>query len=321
MAESLSLPLIDLSSSDRISTATCIRQVLFLCFHHPIPIPVPACMDYGFFYLINHGVDDQLLENVFDESTKFFSLPLEEKMKLALKGNLGFAPLHAENLDPSSTTSKGDSKETFHIGPLQGNEGHLNQWPSEDLLPSWRFVMDKYYKQVLSTGKKLSSLIALALNLNDDFFEKAGGALNPPFGVLRLLHYPGEMGVSDEVVYGASAHSDYGMITLLATDSVCREKLKQPQIWEDVNHVKGAFIVNLGDMMERWSNCLFRSTLHRVMPIGKERYSIAFFLEPNKDYVVECLPSCYSESCPPRFPPIRSGDYIKDRITATYSAS
>ncbi|KAJ9538333.1 hypothetical protein OSB04_031066 [Centaurea solstitialis] len=322
MAESLSLPLIDLSSSDRISTATCIRQ---------------ACMDYGFFYLINHGLDDQLLENVFDESKKFFSLPLEEKMKLALKGDLGFSPLYAENLDPS-TTRKGDSKESFHIGRLEDNEGHINQWPSEDLLPSWRFVMEKYYKQVLSTGKKLSSLIALALNLDEDFFEKEGGGLNRPLGVLRLLHYPGDMGVSDEIVYGASAHSDYGMITLLATDGVpglqasnisfgstlhlvCREKLKQPRIWEDVNHVKGAFIVNLGDMMERWSNCLFRSTLHRVMPTGKERYSIALFLDPNEDYIVECLPSCYSESCPPRFPPIRSGDYIRDRIAAAYSAS
>ncbi|XP_024994093.1 2-oxoglutarate-Fe(II) type oxidoreductase hxnY-like [Cynara cardunculus var. scolymus] len=308
MAASLSLPLIDLSSTDRISTANSIRQ---------------ASMDYGFFYLINHGVDEQLLQNVFDESRKFFSLPLEEKMKLARKGDLGFAPMRAENLD-SSTTSKGDSKETFHIGPSEDDERHINQWPSEDVLPSWRFVMEKYYKQVLSTGKQLSSLIALALNLDENFFEKAGGALNGESAVLRLLHYPGEMGVSDEVVYGASAHSDYGMITLLATDGVpglqvCREKLKQPRIWEDVNHVKGAFIVNLGDMMERWSNCLFRSTLHRVMPTGKERYSIALFLDPNEDYIVECLPSCCSESSPPRFPPIRCGDYLRDRIDAAYS--
>ncbi|KVH95529.1 Isopenicillin N synthase [Cynara cardunculus var. scolymus] len=325
MAASLSLPLIDLSSTDRISTANSIRQVLFLSlteyairdlsFYSRTTLQlegVIASMDYGFFYLINHGVDEQLLQNVFDESRKFFSLPLEEKMKLARKGDLGFAPMRAENLD-SSTTSKGDSKETFHIGPSEDDERHINQWPSEDVLPSWRFVMEKYYKQVLSTGKQLSSLIALALNLDENFFEKAGGALNGESAVLRLLHYPGEMGVSDEVVYGASAHSDYGMITLLATDGVpglqatfinisfvCREKLKQPRIWEDVNHVKG-------------------STLHRVMPTGKERYSIALFLDPNEDYIVECLPSCCSESSPPRFPPIRCGDYLRDRIDAAYS--
>ncbi|KAK9071790.1 hypothetical protein SSX86_008219 [Deinandra increscens subsp. villosa] len=308
MAESLELPVIDLSSSDRISTANSIRQ---------------ACTDYGFFYLINHGVEEQLLQSVFDESRKFFSLPLEEKMKLDRKEDVGFSPIYAENLD-SSTTSKGDLKETFHIGPLKDHEGHINQWPSKEILPFWRFVMEEYYQKVLAVGKHLSSLIAMALNLEDDFFEKVG-ALDKPFGFLRLLHYPGEMGASDEIVYGASAHSDYGMITLLATDAVpglqvCREKLRQPRIWEDVSHVKGAFIINLGDMMERWTNGLFRSTLHRVMPTGKERYSMAFFLDPNPDCLVECLKSCCSDLSPPRFPPIRSGDYLRSRINAAYSS-
>ncbi|PWA58898.1 2-oxoglutarate (2OG) and Fe(II)-dependent oxygenase superfamily protein [Artemisia annua] len=268
----MKLPVIDLSSSDRISTAHSIRQ---------------ACTDYGFFYLINHGVDEQ---TVFEQSRLFFSLPLEDKMKFSrdVAADFGFSPLYAENLDSSSSSSKakGDSKESFRIGPLQNQR---NQWPSQDLLPSWRSVMETYYASLLSIGKKLSSLIALALNLDDHFFHSVG-ALDNPHTILRLLHYPGEMGDSDEdgVVYGASAHSDYGMITLLATDGVpglqvCREKLKHPRTWENVNHVKGAFIVNLGDLMERWTNCLFRSTLHRVMPTGKERYSMAFFLDPNPD--------------------------------------
>ncbi|MFS8033348.1 putative oxidoreductase [Helianthus anomalus] len=143
-----------------------------------------------------------------------------------------------------------------------------------------------------SVGKRLTSLIAMALNLEDAVFEKVG-ALDKPYAFLRLLHYPGEVGDSDEVVYGASAHSDYGM--------VCREEHKQPRIWEDVRHIKGAFIINLGDMMERWTNCLFRSTLHRVMPTGKERYSMALFLDPNPDCIVECLKSCCSDSSPPRY--------------------
>lgn len=311
MAESVELPIIDLSSSDRISTANYIRQ---------------ACMEYGFFYLVNHGVEEQVLKNVFEESRKLFSLPLEEKTKLARKDDAGFAPIYAENLD-SSTISKGDLKETFHIGPIEGDESRLNQWPSKEMLPCWRLVMEKYYKKVLSTGERLSSLIAMALNLEEDFFKKIG-ALDKPYGFLRLLHYPdaGEMDDEEQVVYGASAHSDYGMITLLATDGVpglqvCREKFKQPWTWENVSHVKGALIVNLGDMMERWTNCLFRSTLHRVMPTGKERYSIAFFLDPNPDCMVECLKSCCSESSPPRFPPVRSGDYLRDRIAAAYSTS
>ncbi|XP_044485409.1 2-oxoglutarate-Fe(II) type oxidoreductase hxnY [Mangifera indica] len=306
--EALKLPIIDLSSADRFSAAQSIRQ---------------ACVEYGFFYLVNHGVDEELLGTMFDQSRKFFSLPLAHKMTLARKEHRGYTPLYAENLDPSSS-SKGDSKESFYIGPLEGTLSSLNQWPSEEVLPSWRSTMDLFYKKVLDIGCRLIHLIALALELDEDFFEKVG-ALDMPSAFLRLIHYPGKLDLSGEEIYGASAHSDYGMITLLATDGipglqVCREKFKESRAWEEVPSIKGAFIVNIGDMMERWTNCLFRSTLHRVMPTGQERYSAAFFLDPNSNCVVECLESCCSESCPPRFPPIRSGDYFKERLRLTYGS-
>uniref|UniRef100_A0A161Y177 Isopenicillin N synthase-like Fe(2+) 2OG dioxygenase domain-containing protein n=1 Tax=Daucus carota subsp. sativus TaxID=79200 RepID=A0A161Y177_DAUCS len=137
--------------------------------------------------------------------------------------------------------------------------------------------MELYYEKVRAAGRRLISLIALALNLEEDFFEKDGPV--DPF--LRLLHYPGGLlhwkhdymsahvnelmlsCVLDEKVLGSSAHSDYGMMTLLVTDGVpglqvCREKAKKPQVWEDVPHISGAFVVNIGDMMERWTNCLYR---------------------------------------------------------------
>ncbi|XP_062029645.1 2-oxoglutarate-Fe(II) type oxidoreductase hxnY-like isoform X1 [Rosa rugosa] len=316
MAEGLKLPIIDLSSPDRTSSASLIRQ---------------ACIDCGFFYLVNHGVEEELLGQVFDQSSKFFSLPLEVKSKLARKQNRGYTALFAENLDPSAS-SKGDSKESFYFGPFEDEtQNKLNQWPPEDILPSWRPTIESYYKKVLSAGKRLLSLIALALNLDEDFFEKVGD-LNNHTAVLRLLHYPGELdssgqlGSSDEEVLGASAHSDYGMITLLASNGVpglqvCREKSKQPRVWEDVLHIDGAFVVNIGDLMERWTNCLFQSTVHRVMPTGQERYSVAFFLDPNEETLVECLASCCNESLPPRFPPIRSGDYLKERFRLTYGSS
>ncbi|XVF13430.1 hypothetical protein REPUB_Repub08aG0207000 [Reevesia pubescens] len=303
MSEALQLPIIDLSSPDCLSTANSIRQ---------------ACMDHGFFYLVNHGVEQDLLNKVFEQSSKFFSLPIDEKMKLAKNNHRGYTALYDEKLDTSSST-KGDSKESFYIGPL---DDQLNQWPLEEDLPSWRSTMETYYKQVLSAGTKLLSLIALALKLDEDFFEKVG-ALNEPLAFIRILHYPGDLDSSNDEIYGASAHSDYGTVTLLVTDGVpglqvCREKSKQPQVWEDVPSMSGAFIVNIGDMMERWTNCLFRSTLHRVLPPDQERYSVAFFINPNKDCLVECLESCCSESCPPRFPPIRSLDYLEERLRLTY---
>ncbi|XP_065858869.1 2-oxoglutarate-Fe(II) type oxidoreductase hxnY-like [Euphorbia lathyris] len=302
------LPIIDLSSSC-FSTANLIRQ---------------ACVEYGFFYIVNHGVEEDLVARVFEQSKKFFSLPLDEKMKLLRKEQRGYTPLYAENLDPSSS-SKGDSKDSFTIGPLDSVEkSSLNLWPAEEVLPSWRPIMEAYYYKALSAARRLSSLIALALNLDQDYFEKIG-ALNGPDAFLRLLRYPGELGHSMEETFGAKAHSDYGMITLLVSDGVpglqvCREKFKEPQIWEDVLPIRGAFIVNIGDMMERWTNGMFRSTLHRVMPTGHERYSVAFFFGPNPDCIVQCLESCCSESCPERFPPIRSGDYLKEKFKLLYGS-
>ncbi|KAG0457302.1 hypothetical protein HPP92_022459 [Vanilla planifolia] len=111
------------------------------------------------------------------------------------------------------------------------------------------------------------------------------------------------------------------MVKSFAILKICREKDKWPRQWEDVPQIYGAFIINVGDMLERWTNCLFRSTLHRVVATGKERYSLAFFLDPSSDCLVECLESCCSEACPPKFPPILSGDYLNERLRLTYSKS
>ncbi|KAK2356268.1 2-oxoglutarate (2OG) and Fe(II)-dependent oxygenase superfamily protein [Trifolium repens] len=324
----LNLPIIDISSPDRISTANSIRQ---------------ACVEYGFFYLVNNGVDEDFMKQAFEESAKFFSLPIEHKINLNRKEYRGYTPLYAEKLDPSSL-SRGDPKESYYIGSLEdATSASLNQWPSEELVPNWRPTMESLFWKILSAGKKLLSLIALSLNLDEDFFSKK------PEAFLRLLRYSGELGSC-----AASAHSDYGMVTLLITNGVpglqvlifpnllffcssikhrglmpalcsdqgqiCKEKLKQPQVWEDVSHVEGGIIVNIGDMMERWTNCVYQSTLHRVMPTGKERYSVAFYMDPPTDCVVDCFESCCSESSPPRFPPIRSGDYFSERFKLIYGS-
>ncbi|WVZ10936.1 hypothetical protein V8G54_015466 [Vigna mungo] len=272
----MKLPVIDLSSRDSLSTAIAIRQ---------------ACIEYGFFYLVNHGVENELAK-AFDQSRSFFSLPMDDKMKLARKEFRGYTPL-----DPVLGLH-GDSKESYYIGPIADTNAKLNQWPSEGLV-------------LLEAGKKLFSLIALSLNLDQHFFEKIG-AIDKPSAFLRLLRYPGEMGDHEEI---CSAHSDTGALTLLITDGVpglqiCRDKSKEPQVWEDVSYMEGAFVVNIGDLMER-------STLHRVKRTGKERYSIAFFLDPHPDCVVECIETCCSESSPPRFSPIRSGDYMDERLAIT----
>ncbi|CDY35635.1 BnaC01g21570D, partial [Brassica napus] len=174
--------------------------------------------------------------------------------------------------------------------------------------------MESYYKSVVDVGKKLLGLVALALDLEENFFERLG-AFNDQAAVVRLLRYSGELNSSkEEEPCGASAHSDFGMLTLLATDGVpglqvCRDKDKEPNVWED------CFVVNIGDLMERWTNGLFRSTMHRVLSVGEERYSVAVFLDPDPNCVVECLESCCSQTYPPRFPPVRTSDYFHERFS------
>ncbi|XP_039164746.1 2-oxoglutarate-Fe(II) type oxidoreductase hxnY isoform X2 [Eucalyptus grandis] len=299
---------IDLSSSDIQQSASLLKQ---------------ACLDSGFFYVINHGISQDLMEEVFAQSRRFFGLPLSEKMKLLRNEQYrGYTPLFDEVLDAANQI-QGDYKEGYYIGTEvpeddpDAQKPHLgpNLWPSEELLPRWRQTMEIFHSQALNVVKVVARIIALALDLEADFFDKPE-ILSKPIPILRLLHYEG--------IYGAGAHSDFGFITLLATDDVpglqiCKNKDAKPQAWEYVQPLKGAFIVNLGDMLERWSNCIFRSTLHRVIGNGQERYSIALFLEPNHECLVECLPTCMSEENPPKFPPILCQTYLAQRYGDTHA--
>ncbi|KAI4347067.1 hypothetical protein L6164_007916 [Bauhinia variegata] len=290
-----------------------------------------ACLDSGFFYVVNHGISQQFMDEVFAQSKKFFSLPLKEKMKLLRnEKHRGYTPVFDELLDPEKQVH-GDYKEGYYIGvEVAEQEADLqkpyygpNIWPAADTLPGWRETMEKYHRETLELGKAVGRLIALALDLDANFFNKPE-ILGEPIAILRLLHYEGQISNPSQGLFGAGAHTDYGLVTLLATDDVpglqiCKDKDAKPQIWEDVAPLKGAFIVNLGDMLERWSNCIFKSTLHRVLGNGQERYSIAYFLEPSHDCLVDCLPTCKSESNPPKFPPVIYRDYLSQRYRDTHA--
>ncbi|XP_058074184.1 2-oxoglutarate-Fe(II) type oxidoreductase hxnY-like isoform X2 [Magnolia sinica] len=306
---------IDLSDSDIRKSVSLLKQ---------------ACLDCGFFYVINHGISQEFMDEVFAQSKRFFDLPTEEKMKvLRNEKHRGYTPVLDEILDPDNQVH-GDYKEGYYIGvEVPENDPQAekpfygpNVWPSADLLPGWRQTMEKYHQKALGVAKAVARVIALALDLDGDFFDKPE-MLGEPIATLRLLHYEGRASNPANGIYGAGAHSDYGLITLLATDDVlglqiCKDKDAQPQVWEYVAPLKGAFVVNLGDMLERWSNGVFRSTLHRVVVDGQERYSIAYFVEPSHECLVECLPTCKSETNPPKFPPVKCGTYLSQRYIDTH---
>ncbi|CAN7072172.1 unnamed protein product, partial [Brassica oleracea var. botrytis] len=237
----------------------------------------------------------------------------------------------------------------FTFGSSEGGLGkhYPNKWLSEDLFPLWRPTMESYYKSVVDVGKKLLGLVALALDLEENFFERLGAFINDQAAVVRLLRYSGELNSSkEEEPCGASAHSDFGMLTLLATDGVpglqvCRDKDKEPNVWEDVPGIKGVLLstsetlwrdglmgfsgthqkFNLfisGHYIDFKTSVLcafYRSTMHRVLSVGEERYSVAVFLDPDPNCVVECLESCCSQTYPPRFPPVRTSDYFHERFS------
>ncbi|CAN6456743.1 unnamed protein product [Victoria cruziana] len=316
MSRSANLNCIDLSEPDIHKSVFLLKQ---------------ACEDSGFFYVVNHGISQELMDEVLDQSKRFFDLPIKEKMKLLRnKNHKGYTPILDETLDPDNQVN-GDYKEGYYIG-VEVPEGDPraekpffgpNPWPSSDVLPCWKETMLKYHREALEVVKTISKIIALALDLDAEFFIKPD-ILGDPIATLRLLHYSGELSNPEKGIYGAGAHSDYGLITLLLTDEVlglqiCRDKDAENQVWEYVPPIKGAFIVNLGDMLERWSNCIFRSTMHRVIVNGQERYSVAFFVEPNHECVVECLPTCKSAANPPKFPPVTCSTYLSQRYKETHA--
>ncbi|XWS72085.1 hypothetical protein CRYUN_Cryun02cG0010300 [Craigia yunnanensis] len=314
----------------KISTLNCI-DLSITDIHQSVSLLKQACLDCGFFFVVNHGISQEFMDEVFAQSKNFFHLPLNEKMKVFRnEKHRGYTPLLDELLDPANQVH-GDYKEGYYIGvevpeddPDTGKPFYgPNVWPADGVLPGWRQTMEKFHHEALKVAKAVARVIALALDLEVDFFDKPE-MLGKPIATLRLLHYEGQISDPLKGIYGAGAHSDYGLITLLATDDVmglqiCKDKDAKPQIWEYVAPIKGAFIVNLGDMLERWSNCIFRSTLHRVLGNGQERYSIAYFVEPSHECVVECLPTCKSEKNPPKFPPIRCATYLSQRYKDTHA--
>ncbi|CAH8358098.1 unnamed protein product [Eruca vesicaria subsp. sativa] len=316
------------ASTIKVSALTCI-DLANSDLHQSAALLKQACLESGFFYVINHGLSEELENETFKQSKKLFALPLEQKMKvLRNKKNRGYSPVLDQTLDPENQVN-GDYKECFFIGiecPEDDPNGDKpfyspNTWPDPDVLPGWKETMEKYHQEALKVCKSISRILAMALDLDVDYFDTPE-MLGNPIAVMRLLHYEGKSDPS-KGIYACGAHSDFGMMTLLATDGVmglqiCKDKDAKPRKWEYVPSIKGAYIVNLGDLLERWSNGLFKSTLHRVLGNGQDRYSIPFFVKPSHDCMVECLPTCQSKNNPPKYPAIKCSTYLTQRYDESH---
>ena len=276
-----------------------------------------ACRDTGFFVLTGHGVAEALIARVFAAADAFFALPRAQKARLDIRAsgtNRGWAEIGTENLDDTSDAF--DRKEAFNIGldlapddprilrgePFRG----VNLWPD---LPGFREGLLEYFDAVHRLGVELHRPISLDLGLDEHYFA---AHLDQPLATLRLLRYPGGGGEG----IGAGAHTDYGSVTLLMTDGEPGLQVRpRGQDWIDVPHVAGGFVVNIGDCLMRWTNDLYVSTPHRVQVPKRARRSIAFFLDPNPDAVIQALPG----TGPAHYPPVTGADYLRARLDATYT--
>jgi isopenicillin N synthase-like dioxygenase len=285
-----------------------------------------ACRDTGFFYVSGHSVPAPLMRDVFDTAAAFFARDAAEKQKViySASGNRGYVPMKGEALDPGRPA---DLKEAFNIGlelpddDAELREGRMfrsrNLWPE---MPGFRDTMLAYFDACHRLGLALHRAFAVDLGLPPDFFDDK---LDRPMAVLRLLHYAPAPDRAEEGQLGAGEHTDYGCVTLLATDGVGGLEVRtRAGDWVKAPHVPGAFVCNIGDCLMRWTNDIYVSTPHRVVsPSGRERFSIAFFLDPNPDAEIACLPNCATPGNPARYAPIRGDAFLLSRLSPTYEKS
>jgi isopenicillin N synthase-like dioxygenase len=284
-----------------------------------------ACRDVGFFYIRNHGVPDALVSGIFACSKAFFASPHAAKDEFAIKRsphNRGYVGIATESLN----LAHADLKEAFNIGldlpasdpeviagkPFRG----VNLWPAT---PGFRETALAYFNALWRLGIDLHLAIAGDLGLPPDFFA---GKFDRPMATLRLLHYP-PRDAKDGEIAGAGEHTDYGSLTILLNDDAGGlEVRRRDGAWIKAPPIPGAFVCNIGDCLMRWSNDTYVSTPHRVTsPPGKDRYSVAFFLDPNPDAMIACLPGCSAAGRAPKYPPILAADYLRQRLVATYGTS
>ncbi|KAL4069974.1 hypothetical protein V8B97DRAFT_569991 [Scleroderma yunnanense] len=310
------IPIIDLASADRDALVAEIRS---------------ACVNVGFFYVKNHGISDDVINKAVLAAERFFALPIDAKTKLDIHATpnfKGYTALLGENTNPENN---GDLHEGFDIGwepemaacaceiPSDGAMSGTNVWPEN--LPGFREDVLAYYHAAVKLGLLLFPLFALALNLPEDFFADK---VTKPAAIMRLLHYPPQSPQPAGGVEGIGAHTDYECFTILwQQDNVpALQVMNTNGNWIDAVPIPGTLVLNLGDQFARWTNDVFKSTVHRAInATGKKRYSIPLFFGTDYDVKLEPIPSCITPDNPAKYEVITAGEYVKSRLEATYAHS
>jgi isopenicillin N synthase-like dioxygenase len=296
-----------------------------------------ACRDIGFLVVSGHGIPDGLLRSVERVTREFFDLPEAEKLAVGRPApdvSRGYVGMEGESVGRSrdATAKAGDLNESFMIGPVDlpdPDYGHApaagqhfaeNLWPPrpEDL----RTVYTRYYRAMGDLAAQLMQIFAVALGLPLNHFADK---IDKHISRLRVRNYPAPTAPPLPGQLRAGAHSDYGSLTILATeDRPGGLQVRNAEgDWVDVPIVPGTFIVNIGDLLARWTNDQWVSTLHRVVnPDATDvalsrRQSLIFFHNPNYDAEISCLPTCLELGQRPKYNTTTSGEHLRHLFVTT----
>jgi len=319
------IPIIDLSAfvhgshSERKKIAAHVDQI---------------CRSTGFLFVDNHLVSTAIIDKAWSEAQAFFDLPLDQKMEICPDDPTsprGYFSLQSETLSKSrGVDAPPDRKETFSSGALCAPTAcketadfdffhGANLWPAQP--PDFAAAWIEYYEAMERLGAMIMQLFAAALDLPTDYFHRFH---TRHISALRANHYPAS---TDKLLPNqnrAGAHSEYGSVTILKPDPLVgglEIQLRSGQ-WFSAPLVNDAFIINIGDMLARWTNDRWISTMHRVVePQGDQRrnrrMSIAYFQVPNFDTSIKCIPTCLADGERQKYPPVDAGLYLIDRFRST----
>lgn len=282
-----------------------------------------ACRGIGFFGIRGHGIAPDLRKAAFDAARALFDLPDATKHDLAIRRTGSMRGYVGPALEQLDETRPGDRKEAFNLGrdgewaepaPLSGGLRRFNVWPPID---GWREAASAYFEAVLALAVDLHRGIAIDLGAPEEFFTPMFAG---PVSMLRMLHYPPADSDVPADALGAGAHTDYGNLTILATDGVAGLEVRaRDGSWVTPPDLTDGFMCNIGDCLMRWTNDIYVSTPHRVRVPRTRRYSIAFFADPEPSTPVEVLPQCITPGMVANYQPTTVGEHLRERLSATYA--
>jgi isopenicillin N synthase-like dioxygenase len=296
-----------------------------------------AFEEVGFATVTGHGVPDVTTTRTYSELMEFFSLPLAAKLKWTVPDRVktrGYLPLgiesvartRGEEVPPDlceALVFYGINFEPPDPLPAGRSAATNNVYPGEPA--GLREAVREYYRAVHRLVGVLMRLSARALDLPDEFFAPYYDRFR---GTLRCVHYPAQAVEPEPGQLRYGAHSDYGGLTLLRQDDAPGglQVHTRSGEWIDVRPVADSYVINIGDLMARWTNDRWRSTLHRVVNPPRSingptrRLSLVLFSGPNDDAIIDCLPTCVDAAHPAKYGPVRARDYIQDKLNTSMPA-